>query len=172
MSQPFIGEIKMFGGNYAPRQYAFCNGQLLSIQQNTALFSILGTTFGGNGTTNFGMPNLQGRAPMHWGNGSGLTPRSVGETGGFATVTLLPTQLPAHSHSVTVAKAIEATADRTNASGNIIAQPTDSSYATGASNATMSPTTSAGGGQPHNNMQPYLAVNFIIALQGIFPSRN
>jgi microcystin-dependent protein len=173
MSSPFIAEIRAVCFNFAPRGWAFCNGQLIPISQNTALFSLLGTTYGGNGTTNFGLPNLQGRTPMHWGNGAGLTPRALGETGGATNVTLLASQLPAHSHTVvTVAKAAEATADRANASGNIIAQPSDSAYATGTSNATMSPTTSTGGGQPHNNMQPYLVLNFIIAMQGIFPARN
>jgi microcystin-dependent protein len=173
MSTPFIAEIKIFGGNFAPRQYAFCNGQLISIAQNTALFSLVGTTYGGNGTTNFGLPDLQGRAPMGPRLGPGLTNRDLGEKSGEASVTLLSTQLPAHTHTVvTVAKAAEATADRANASGNILAPTTDASYATSASNASMGPTTPTGNGQPHNNMQPYLAISFIIALQGIFPARN
>ena len=173
MSQPFIAEIKIFGGNFAPRRYAFCNGQLISIVQNTALFSLVGTTYGGNGTNNFAIPDLQGRAPMGPQQGPGLTSRVPGEKSGEANVTLASNQLPAHSHTVvSVAKAIEATADRANASGNILAPTADASYATGASNASMSPTASTGGGQAHNNMQPYLALSFIIAIQGIYPARN
>lgn len=173
MSQPFIAEIKIFAGTFAPRNYADCNGQLISLIQNTALFSLVGTTYGGNGTTNFGIPDLRGRAPMGSRQGAGLTSRVLGEKDGEANVTLVSNQLPAHSHTVvSVAKAVEATADRANASGNILAPTADMSYATSASNASMSPTASTGGGQAHNNMQPYLSLRFIIAIQGIFPSRN
>jgi microcystin-dependent protein len=173
MSVPFIAEIKIFGGNFAPRNYAFCNGQLISIAQNTALFALVGTTYGGNGTTTFAIPDLQGRVPIGPRQGPGLTNRALGEKGGEANVTLLSNQLPAHTHTVvTVAKAAEATADRANASGNILAPTTDASYATSASNASMGPTNPTGSGQAHNNMQPYLAISFIIGIQGVFPARN
>ena len=100
MSEAYVGEIRIFAGTFAPTGWALCNGQILAISQNTALFSLLGTTYGGNGTTTFALPNLQGRAPMHWGTGPGLTPRSLGEVGGAATVTLLSTQMPAHTHTM------------------------------------------------------------------------
>jgi microcystin-dependent protein len=164
MTEPFIAEIKMFGGSFAPRGYALCNGQLLSIAQNTALFSLLGTTYGGNGTTTFGLPNLQGRVPMHPGQGPGLTPRSLGESGGVESVTLSTQELPAHFHSAVTDSA--ATSNRP--AGHVLAR--GGSYAdTG--NA-LPAGGSVGGNQPHNNMQPFLTVNFIIALEGVFPSRN
>ena len=174
MATPFIAEIKMFGGNFAPRNYAFCNGQILPIAQNTALFSLLGTTYGGNGQTNFALPNLQGRAVMNSGQAPGLTNRVLGETGGGATVTLLQSQLPAHTHAVSVASSTDASADRSNATGNVLAKPGDSSYATSGAAAVMNTasTSPAGAGGAHNNLQPYLAINFIIALQGVFPARN
>jgi microcystin-dependent protein len=173
VSEPFLGEVRMFGGNFAPRGWALCNGQLLSISQNTALFSILGTTFGGDGRVTFGLPNLQGRYAMHWGNGPGLTPRILGETAGSESVTLLTTQMPAHNH--TLRAAAEATGDT--------GRPGNGSLATSATpiySASNQPDTSmnagsitpSGGGQPHDNMPPYQCVTFIIALEGIFPSRN
>lgn len=175
MSEPFIGQIMMFGGNFAPRGWAFCNGQLLSIAQNTALFSILGTTYGGDGQTTFALPDLRGRVPMQWGNGPGLTPRTLGESSGAENVTLLTTQMPAHNHS---AQAVEGPANIEGPQGALwaTAEPTGtvSTYSTSNPNATMSPTAigQAGGNQPHNNMQPYLCVSFIIALEGIYPSRS
>jgi microcystin-dependent protein len=172
MSTPFIAEIKIFAGNFAPRGYAFCYGQQMSIAQNSALYSLVGINYGGNGTTTFGIPDLRGRAPMGSRQGAGLTNRTLGEKSGEANVTLLSNQLPAHSHTVSVAKMSEATADRANASGNILAPTTDASYATSVANTTMGSSTSVGGGQAHNNMQPYLAIGFIIALQGIYPARN
>lgn len=174
MASPFVAEIRMFGCNFPPRGNAFCNGQILAIAQNTALFSLLGTTYGGNGTTNFGLPNLQGRAVMHPGSGPGLSPRVLGAVGGSATVTLLANQLPAHSHGVIVAAAADGTADRANATGNVLAKPADSSYASSGAATLMNAAavTPTGQGLPHNNMQPYLAINFCIALQGIYPSRN
>lgn len=174
MASPFIAEIKMFGGNFNPRGHAFCNGQTLPIQQNTALFSLLGTTYGGNGTTNFVLPNLQGRAVMNSGQAPGQQIRDLGEVGGAATVALTPSELPAHTHAVSVASTMDASADRSNASGNVLAKPGDSSYATTGTAAVMNSAaiSNAGSGQPHNNMQPYLAINFIIALQGVYPARN
>lgn len=174
MSQPFVAEIRIFGFNFAPIGWAFCNGQLLPISQNTALFSLLGTTYGGNGVSTFALPNLQGNAAMHPGQGPGLTNHFPGEVGGSATVALLPGELPSHVHGVNVAATSDAIADRSNAAGNVLAKPVDSSYAATGINTTMHPasTSVAGASAPHNNMQPYLVLNFCIALQGIFPPRN
>jgi microcystin-dependent protein len=177
MSEPFIGEIRMFGGNFAPSGWALCNGQLLSIAQNTALFSILGTSFGGNGQTTFALPDLRSRVPIQQGQGVGLSPYNVGQQGGSEAVTLLQTQMPSHNHIV------NATSDNgsaATASGNLLAtasvgrgQTAPQIYG-GSAPATMNPTMIAptGGGQPHDNIQPYLCVTFIIALEGIFPSRG
>lgn len=171
MSEPFIGEIRMFGGNFAPRGWELCNGQLLSIAANTALFSILGTTYGGDGRTTFGLPNLQGRVPMHWGNGPGLSMRVPGETGGAETVTLVATQIPAHSHALVAGTGTPTTADPAGA-----VLPTGSSriYAPAGGAAAMAAASigNTGGSQPHTNMQPYQTVTFIIALEGIYPSRG
>lgn len=170
---PFLAEIRMFAGTFPPKGWAFCNGQLLSISQNTALFSLLGTTYGGNGISNFALPNLQGCAPMHWGQGPGLSPRVLGESGGEATVTLLATEMPAHSHAV---NCDSGPGSQTSPANNVWAGSArgrppfyaDSPNTTLGANAVGL----AGGGQPHNNRSPYLAVNFIIALQGIFPARS
>lgn len=176
MSDPYIGEIRMFGGNFAPRGWALCQGQLLGIAQNSALFAILGTSFGGNGTTNFGLPDLQGRVPMNWGQGVGLASRTLGEQGGSETVILQTQQMPAHNHMMMVA---DAAGDQPSPSGNFIAQtiggdgsPLNGFTGSGA-NSTMNPSSISvtGNSQPHGNMQPYLAVTFIIALEGIFPPR-
>ncbi len=174
MSEPFIGEIIMFGGNFAPRSWAFCDGQLLSIAQNTALFSILGTTYGGDGRTTFGLPDLRGRVPMGPRNGPGLTPRQLGEKSGAENVTLTVNQIPSHNH---VANAVEPAGNSNNAAGNYWADDagvSSGTYHTGPSNTTMNANaiTHTGGGQSHTNVQPYICVNFIICLQGIFPSRS
>jgi len=172
MSQPFLGEIRMFGCNFAPRGWALCNGQILSIAQNTALFSLLGTFYGGNGTTNFALPNLQSRSPMHIGQGPGLSPRDIGEQGGNEGVTLISAQIPQHNHLL---GAQSSRADRANATGASLAQGAQSIYIGGTSpNAQLSPqsTSLAGGNQPHNNLQPYLVISFCIAMQGIYPSRS
>lgn len=177
--EPYLGEIKMFGGNFAPSGWALCNGQLLPISQYAALFSILGTTYGGNGTSNFALPNYQGRVPMHWGTGPGLTTRIIGETAGTENVTLIQNQMPIHNHLVNASTTI---ADQLSPAANILGESADSGLGTNPTNfiapsnanTTMAPTTiaNAGGSLPHNNMQPYLVVTFIIALQGVFPSRN
>jgi microcystin-dependent protein len=171
-----MGQIIMFAGNFAPQGWAFCNGQLLNISQNQALFSILGTTYGGNGTTTFGLPNLQGRVPMHWGNGAGLTPRTLGETSGTESVTLLSTQMPTHSH---ILAANSGDGDQPSPSGNVPAVVNDGGRTTypgfsSTSNATMSPAaiSPVGGNMSHDNMQPYQCVSFIIATEGVYPSRS
>ena len=171
MSSPFVGEIRMFGFNYAPAGWSFCNGQLLPIAQNTALFSLLGTFYGGNGTTNFALPNLQASFVVNQGQGPGLTDRLLGEVGGSAGVTLAANEIPVHAHVLPVS---DLPADRSNATGNYLAVPPDPVYAVGAPNTGTSPATLApvGGGTPHNNLSPYLAINFCIALVGIFPARN
>ncbi len=169
--EPYIGQISMVGFNWAPKGWALCNGQLIAVQQNTALFSLLGTTYGGDGRSTFGLPNLQGRAPIHWGNGPGLTPRSIGEVAGEEQVTLISTQMPMHNHSLNVSTE---DAGVKNPSNQVLATTTTSAYVAGPIDGAMNPQAigMAGGNQPHDNMQPYLAISFIIALQGIFPSRN
>ena len=170
---PFIGEIRIFGFNYAPAGWATCSGQLLPISSNTALFSLLGTAFGGDGVRTFALPDLRGRAPMNQGSGPGLTPRVIGEASGGETVTLLNGQIPQHQHGVSASQA----SDATNPSG---AFPSNDSraplsiYATAGDGTAMNPQTTriAGGNLPHNNLEPYLAGNFCISLQGIYPSRS
>ena len=171
MSEPFIAEIRIFAGNFAPRGWAFCNGQLLPISQNTALFSLLGTTYGGDGRSTTALPNLQGRAPMHPGRGPGLSTRQLGQAGGVETVTLTEAQIPQHTHTV---QAVAFPGNSTDPAGGAIAQASNSSNLFGpAPDTPMSGSAMglAGGSQPHNNLQPFLALNFIIALQGLFPSR-
>jgi microcystin-dependent protein len=181
MAEPFIAEIRMFGGNFAPRGWALCNGQLLSIQQNTALFSILGTTYGGNGTTNFALPNLQGQVPVHWGSAPGGSQYVIGQAAGSENITLITAQIPAHNHNVGVSSAagdvtspVNAIAAQINTGSVRTPTTTALGYTNTAQTGTMPPNTLSltGGSQPHPNMQPYLCVTFIIALNGIFPSRN
>ena len=169
MSEPFLGEIKIISWNFPPKGWAFCNGQLLPINQNQALFSILGTTYGGDGRVNFGLPNLQGRAPIHVGNGIVL-----GEQGGESTHTLNISELPAHTHTPTGSGN---SPSAPGPAGNLWATQTTNPYlgtANSGPNAAMNPAciTPTGGNQPHENMSPYLVLNFVIALQGIFPSQN
>lgn len=178
MSDPFIAQIMMFGGNFAPRGWALCDGQLLAISSNSALFSILGTTYGGDGRTTFGLPDLRGRAPIHPGNGPGLTSRRLGERGGAETVTLNETQIPAHNHPGT-ARCFNGAGDSNEAAGNTwstdlgVSSATYNSSAPDADMAANTITTqNTGGNQSHGNMQPFLALNYIIALVGVFPSRN
>ncbi|WP_103258709.1 phage tail protein [Tabrizicola aquatica] len=166
---PILGTIIMFAGNFAPKGWAFCNGQLMSISQNSALFSLLGVAYGGDGITTFGLPDLQGRVPMHPGNGSGLTPRVLGEKVGTETVTLQASQVPPHSHDLLVANVA---GDNDRPQGDMLARSqiyTDKTDATVTLNAlSCAP---AGGGQPHDNIQPSLCVNYIICTEGIYPSR-
>jgi len=179
MTQPFIGEIKTVGFNFAPTNYAACDGQILSIAQNTALFSILGTTYGGNGQTTFALPNMQANSPMHPGTGAGLSTYDLGEVGGVPSVTLTESQLPSHNHALN-----SATLTPANAAQNV-GVPTSTAllglsapgmaYADAATPAVaMAPNAilPTGGSQPHANQQPYLVIMFVIALYGIFPSRN
>ena len=169
MSEPFIAEIKIFGGNFAPRNWAFCDGQLLPIAQNTALFALIGTTYGGDGRTTTALPNLQGRAPMHPGNGPGLTSRRLGQRGGVDTVSLSESQIATHAHSLTsLPSADPPTPAATVGLGNA---PLDAA-ATNLGNMAAGVVGNTGGGQPHNNQQPYQEMAFIIALQGLFPSRS
>ena len=182
MSDPFVGEIRCFGFNFAPKGWAFCNGQQLPISQNTALFSLIGTFYGGNGQTTFALPDLQGRVSMQFGQGPGLSQYSLGEQGGEETVTLIITEIPSHNHS------FSGTTSNANAkrptTGAAFAQttkigpisPGDNFYAQDNSPTltAINPNTVApvGGGLPHTNLQPYLTLNFCIALQGLFPPRG
>lgn len=171
MTTPFIGSIKMFGGNFAPRDYAFCDGRLIAISQNDTLFALIGTTYGGDGINTFALPDLRGRAPIHQGTGPDGTQYAMGTTLGTETVTLTTNQLPAHSHGLGAS-----TAPGTGAgpAGAVWAQSSATQNYGTTADAPMSPALVglAGGNQPHQNMQPYLAINFIIALFGIFPNRN
>lgn len=165
MSDPYIGEIKVISFNFPPKGWAFCNGQLLPINQNQALFSILGVTYGGNGTTTFALPNLQARMPIHQGQGF-----TIGQRGGEAAHTLTINEIPAHNHPARAA----ATADGSSPNGTVWAPADGASEFAAAPNITMSPAAIAnsGGSQPHLNEAPYLVLNFVIALVGIFPSRS
>jgi microcystin-dependent protein len=172
MADPFVAEIRIFGFNFAPKGWAFCQGQTLPLSQNTALFSLLGTTYGGNGQSNFALPNLQGTAPMFYGQGPGLSLHDIGEMSGTENVTLLQSEMPAHNHQANVV------ADLSNSGGipgpqSYLAIANISTYNSSA-NTTMSPNelSIAGGSLPHNNMQPYLTLNFCIAMQGVFPPRS
>jgi microcystin-dependent protein len=172
VSEPFIGEIRMFGFGFPPNGWALCNGQLLSISQNAALFSLLGTTYGGNGTDNFALPNLQSRVPLYQGTGPGLSSYALGKAGGTEAVTLEVKQMPAHSHRV---RATRSAADSDNPFDRVLAQPSQHAYLSQPDEHTVMNTAmiaDAGGSQPHNNIQPYLTVSFCISLFGIYPSRS
>jgi len=174
MSDPFVAEIRIFGFNFAPTGWAQCNGQLLPISQNTALFSLLGTFYGGDGKSTFALPDMQGNAPMHPGQGQGLTERFLGETSGVETVTLLSSEMPAHNHliqahsSIANVNAPGPTVVLARSSGGTIYQSNTNLNIVQMAFQELSP---AGGGLPHNNMQPYLTLNFCIAMQGVFPPR-
>lgn len=168
MATPFLGTIQPFGFNFAPRGWAMCNGQILSINQNIALFSLLGTTYGGNGQTTFALPDLRSRVPIHHGQGPGLSAYSLGEQAGQENVTLTVNEMPLHSHGVgaTGTFATKNPGGQVPAPGGAYGSPPD------ATNMDANMIRAAGGSQPHSNIQPYLALNFCIALEGIFPSRN
>jgi microcystin-dependent protein len=175
VADPFVAEIRVFPFNFAPKGWAWCDGQLLPLSQNTALFSLLGTTYGGNGRTNFALPDLQGRAPMHPGQGPGLSLHDLGESGGTETVSLLQSEIPSHSHTMRASgdpgdvNAPSAARSYARSSGGFAYQSN-----TNASLVPLAPSAAppAGGDQPHNNMQPYLTFYFAIALQGVFPPRT
>jgi microcystin-dependent protein len=172
MADPFVAEIRIFPFNFAPQGWAWCDGQLLPLSQNTALFSLLGTTYGGNGKSNFALPDLQGRAPMHPGQGPGLSLHDLGETGGAETVSLLESEIPAHSHLVRTSPGLS---DGSAAEGGTLSTAEGANIYGAAQNlVAMSPQAlaPAGGDQPHNNLQPYLTFYFCIALQGVFPPRG
>jgi len=173
MSEPFVGEIRMFAGNFAPRGWAFCDGQLLAVSQNDALFSLLGTIYGGDGRTTFGLPDMRGRIPVHAGSGPGMSPRRLGEKGGAEKVTITINQIPGHNHG-----SIQASGDpasSVNPVGNALGVPNSTDlYADDLSavNMDQSAITSTGGSQNHTNLMPFLCIHFIIALFGIYPSRH
>ncbi len=167
MAQPYVGEIRQFAGNFAPAGWMFCEGQLLPISEYETLFNLIGTTYGGDGQSTFALPDLRGRIPLHFGNGFTLA-----ETGGVEEVTLTVSQIPAHSHPYL---GTSSAANDANAQNNVVAQPTSGfPYLNAAAPIAMGPTSisSTGGSQPHNNFQPYLCVDFIISLFGIFPSQT
>ena len=167
---PFIGEIQLVAFNFAPKGWALCNGQLLSISQNQALFALLGTIYGGDGVTTFALPDLRGRTPIHSGQGTGLSPYVIGQSGGEENHTLVTGEIPAHSHNIQINTGVGST-DSPN--GTYLAQNSEGvkQFST-SQNGSAAPVASAGNNLPHNNMQPYLAINYIIALSGIFPSQN
>ena len=182
MTDQFIAEIRIFPFNFAPVGWALCNGQILPISQNTALFSLLGTTYGGNGTTNFALPNLQGAAPLNFGQGPGLSLRDLGEIGGEAAVTLTTSEMPLHNHTISASTSsgtsltaagnqlgVGKTGTKTSQTVANLYSPNPAKATSGLAGTAM---TVAGSGQPHNNLMPYLTLNFCIALQGIFPSRS
>jgi len=174
MADPFVAEIRIFPFNFAPKGWAWCNGQLLPISQNTALFSLLGTTYGGDGKSTFALPDLQGRAAMHPGQGPGLSLHDLGEQGGSETVSLLQTEIPVHTHAMT---ASNQPGEDAAPAGEALARSVGAQLYQSTTNTNLQPMASetlapAGGDQPHNNMQPYLTFAFNIALQGVFPPRS
>lgn len=190
MAEPFIASIIMFGGNFGPRGWALCQGQILSIAQNTALFSLLGTTYGGNGQTTFALPDLRSRVPVGQGQGPGLSSYSLGQQAGTENVTLTTAQMPAHTHTATATSTLNASTtkatlqtpvadavfgkavDNVGTAVPLIYCPAGTAATVPLAGAGTVTNSITGGSQPHNNIQPYLCINFIIALEGIFPSRN
>ncbi len=173
MSEPFVAEVRIFAGNFAPRGWAFCNGQLLPVSQNTALFSLIGTTYGGDGRTTTALPNLEGRAPMHPGRGPGLTSRRLGQRGGTETVTLSEAQMPNHTHTLRGRNA-PASANAPSTNTSLARSSLGFAYkdATPGVSLNAGSLKNTGGSQFHNNLQPFLTMNFIIALVGLYPSRS
>ena len=173
MSEPFIGQIQMFGFNFNPRGWAQCDGQLLPISQNSALFSLLGTIYGGDGSSTFGLPDLRGRVPIHYGQGAGLSNYQLGQRGGVEAVALIVSQIPAHNHVVTP-RGNSAAGDDTNPTGKFHGESDNIDLYANEGNSNMGAAVcgQTGGNLPHTNIQPYLTVNFCIALQGLFPSRS
>ncbi len=172
MSEPFVGEVRMFAGNFAPRGWAFCDGQLLAVSQNDALFSLLGTIYGGDGRTTFGLPDLRGRVPIHAGSGPGLSPRRLGAKAGSEKETLTVNQMPSHTHPLSATTSAAVSRD---ALGDALATPIFGDVYTDQidpQNMSTSAITNVGGSRSHTNLMPYLCINFIIALVGIYPSRN
>jgi microcystin-dependent protein len=171
MAEPFVGEIRMFAGNFAPRGWALCDGQLLAIAQNDALFSLFGTVYGGDGRTTFGLPDLRGRVPVHAGTGPGLSDRRLGSKSGSESVAMVSNQLPSHTHPFQGSSDAATTPDP---SGNVFARSSGDAYGSdlSASNMNGAAVGNSGGGQAHTNLMPSLAVNFIVALFGVYPSRN
>lgn len=168
---PFVAEIRIFGFNFAPKGWAFCNGKLMAISQNTALFSLLGTTYGGDGRSTFALPDLQGRSPMFYGQGPGLSYRDIGEAAGEETITLLQSEIPAHSHTL---NGVNDSGLQSNPGGALPARANIYKSNPGSVplvQMNLSAVAPTGNSQPHNNMQPYLTLNMCIALQGIFPQR-
>jgi microcystin-dependent protein len=173
MADPFVAEIRIFPFNFAPKGWAWCDGQLLPLSQNTALFSLLGTTYGGDGKSNFALPDLQGSAPLHAGQGSGLSLYDLGQQGGSDTVSLLESEIPSHTHQL-MASSDPADLNQPSAARSLARSGNGFAYIPGAPNATLAPEAlaPAGGDQPHNNLMPYLTFYFNIALQGVFPPRT
>lgn len=171
MSEPFVGEIRMFAGNFAPRGWAFCDGQLLAVSQNDALFSLLGTIYGGDGRTTFGLPDLRGRIPIHAGSGPGLSERRLGSKAGAEKVTLTVNQLPSHTHRQRASSNIPSDRSPTD---RVTGQTTGDIYIddTPFVNMSVNSTSNVGGSQSHTNLMPFLCIHFIIALFGIYPSRH
>ena len=172
MSDPYVGEIRMFAGNFAPRNYAYCDGQLVQVLQNEALFSLFGTTYGGDGRTTFGLPDLRGRIPVHMGSGPGLSSHPIGQKSGSESVALSASSLPAHNHTL---QASGSPATESRPAGNTLAgdTPIDVYQTLGPSDdMSASSTTGAGSGDSHPNVQPFLCIHFIVALFGVFPSRT
>ena len=174
MSDPFVGEIRMFAGNFAPRGWAFCDGQLLSVSQNDALFSLLGTIYGGDGRTTYGLPDMRGRIPIHAGDGPGLFPRRLGSKGGVEKVTLTVNQIPSHTHTL---RASENPGSESRPGANVLAESPNDIYIENPPDASItamvgSSISSVGGSRSHTNLMPYLCIHFIISLFGIYPSRH
>jgi microcystin-dependent protein len=172
MSEPFVGEVRLFAGNFAPNGWAFCDGQLVAISESEVLFNLIGTTYGGDGQNTFALPDLRGRVPVHQGSNGQSGPYVMGESGGAETVTLTAAQMPAHTHAML---ASSTTASSTHGAAEVLGSSTTMNlYGTGAPNMAMDANAIApqGGGQPHQNMPPYVALNYIVSFFGVFPSQN